>query len=381
VTRIAAALERADDDLARPSGGAAPDGRPRRRRLAIGDPQAPAERFFEILDGKGLLGDDGRLAPEVALASMGDHFDWGAPNERGRAARDGERILAWLAAHPADQVTLIAGNHDLARVGELARFDDASFAEAQAHADLAYRDGVTDGERERALLERWPDVPTAECLARDFSTFRASQRARVAGLLAERRLVLGHAAADDLLLVHAGVTDEDLAAVDLPPSQRGDARAIAGALAAELGRALAAWDGRSPLAVGALHRPGTAHAGEARGMLLHRPSDPDRDEAASFARPARRYDPRRLPRRLTQAVGHIRDNKCRKLLARWCKGDAAGDGPLRHLATDGIGVAYAAGPPAGASPGEARMVFLDGGMRFCEPARYQLFDLDRRAPI
>lgn len=376
--RIAAALERADDDLARPSGSVAADGRPRARRVAIGDPQAPLERVLEVLDGKGLLGEDGRLAAEVQLASMGDHFDWGGAGERARAARDGERILAWLAAHPDDQVTLIAGNHDLARVGELARFDDASFASAQAEADLAYSNGVTDGERERALLARWPDVPSAECLARDFSTFRASQRTRVFDLLASRRLRLGHAAADDLLLVHAGVTAEDLEAAGVPPSERGDARAAAAALDAAVDRALAGWDGEGPLALDGLHHPGDARAGEARGMLFHRPSDPDADLAASFARPARRFDPRRLPRRLTQAVGHIRDGKCRKLLARWCTGEPAGDGPLRHLRTDGARVAYSAGPPEGAATGEARMVFLDGGMRFCERERYQLFDLDRR---
>ena len=136
----------------------------RSRRVAIGDPQASLRRFLTILEGHGLLGDDGRLEDEVHLVSLGDHFDWGDREGREEAASSGLRILAWLAAHPPDQVTLILGNHDLARMGELAGFDDEGFRLAQAEADGIYRHGVVDSEQERQFLARHPEVPSAECV-------------------------------------------------------------------------------------------------------------------------------------------------------------------------------------------------------------------------
>src|SRR6476646_5773627 len=105
---IDAALERARDD-ARGFPDAPPDGRPRTRHFAIGDPQAPFETFLALLDRRGLLGADGRLVPDAALVSIGDHFDWGKRSDRDRAAEGGSLLVAWLAAHPADQVTMILG--------------------------------------------------------------------------------------------------------------------------------------------------------------------------------------------------------------------------------------------------------------------------------
>src|SRR6185436_2588184 len=149
------ALERARLDAAegyRGGARAAPRGT---RRFAVGDPQAPLAAFVAILETHGLLGGDGRLAEDVHLVSMGDHFDWGARAEREAVARSGLELLAWLAAHPAEQVTLILGNHDMGRVGELAGFDDATFRAAQAEAD-ALTEGVGDGNGFRA---RYPGVP------------------------------------------------------------------------------------------------------------------------------------------------------------------------------------------------------------------------------
>src|SRR5438270_753903 len=134
---IEPAIERAKDD-ARGFPDAPADGRKRSRHFAIGDPQAPFEKFLAILDRRGLLGAGGRLMPDVRLISMGDHFDWGKRSDRRRASESGTMLLAWLAAHPADQVTLIAGNHDVGRVGELAKFDDRGFESTQAEADRAY---------------------------------------------------------------------------------------------------------------------------------------------------------------------------------------------------------------------------------------------------
>jgi hypothetical protein len=75
-----------------------------------------------ILAAHGLLADDGTLFDDVRLVSIGDHFDWGPVRDRARATYDGLRTIAWLSSHPADQVILLAGNHDLARVGELLHF-------------------------------------------------------------------------------------------------------------------------------------------------------------------------------------------------------------------------------------------------------------------
>src|SRR5437762_1950925 len=76
-----------------------PDGRQRTVHAAVGDGQAPISTFLAILDRHGLLGDDGRLQPQVALVSIGDHFDYGPAAWRQAATREGLQLLAWLAAH------------------------------------------------------------------------------------------------------------------------------------------------------------------------------------------------------------------------------------------------------------------------------------------
>lgn len=378
---IDAALERAGEDsrsIPGPDTLRRTDGKVRSRRIAIGDPQAPIERFFTILAEHALLGADGRLADDVMLVSMGDHFDYGKASERARAAEGGLRILSWLAAHPCDQVVILAGNHDLGRVGELARYEDAGFTAAQAEADAAYGDGTTDKALEAGFLARHPDVPSAEVVARDFSAFLARQRDLVLALLRGRRMRLAYAPAKDLLLVHAGITTDDLETIGV--GAHASAADIADALDDALAAAVARWKG-APLEIPGLHRPGSAKLGEGRGILYHRPSDPAREDPALFdGPPRRRYDPRRLPRGLVQAIGHIRDAKCRKLLAGWVAKDdsASPEGGLRSLRTDGTDVLYARGTPRDAGSSEAVMLFTDGGMAHADPDHYALLDLDAR---
>lgn len=380
MSRTEAARRRATEDRKAPIAKEA-DGRERTIRVAIGDPQAPIAVFLKILDDHALLGDDGRLKPHVALTSMGDHFDWGAAAQRGQASVEGLEILAWLAAHPRDQVTILVGNHDLARVGELARFDDATFAKAQAEAVPVY--AQKDPALEKHLLARFPDLASSEVAARDFSAFSVAQRELVVTLLRDRRLRVAQAVSRNFMLTHAGVTIDDLDAVHLPQKRRADAAEIAYALNAILDAAVDRWDG-SPMRIEGLHRPGDAAHGEGRGIFYHRPVHHDGPTEAPKNQLRRRFDPRRLPLELTQAIGHIRDEKCRTLLHDWCDGEPAIDGPLRALRTDGDRVAYARlgsenlAHLSAFQPKIATLLFADGGMNYAKPGEYQLLDLDSR---
>jgi hypothetical protein len=343
----------------------------------MGDPQADITRVFALLEHQGLLGEEGWLRPEVQLVSVGDHFDWGPRQEREAGASSALRLVAWLAAHPADQAVLLLGNHDLGRVGELAGFTDARFATAQAEADPLYQGEDTDEAREHEFLARYPDVPNVELVARDFGNFREVQREWVEHLLRARRFRVAHAAAEDLLVLHAGVTREDLHAVGLPESSWRSARAVAEALNAALDTAVAGWSG-GPLVIPQLHHPGNAAYGEGRGIFYQRPSLRPEDAAYRAATPRRRFDPYRLPPGLTQVVGHTRDKKSRELLL--LPQHETRDGVVRHLVTDGSSLRYALGAPPPAGEGEAVLVFTDGGMRETPVEAFELFDLDARAP-
>jgi hypothetical protein len=339
----------------------------------MGDPQAPLAVALSVLDAGGLLGEDGRLRDGIHLVSIGDHFDWGAPGDRPAAARDGHALLCWLAAHPPDQVTLLIGNHDLARVGELVHFDDARYRDALDEADLAYRAEPPSPKAEARFLARHPEIPTSECLARDFSGFSAAQREQVAGLLRDRRFRVGLAGGPGILITHAGITGDEVAALGLPPGVAPEQ--LAEELDRRLDEAVARWDGVSPFEIPGLHRPGDAARGESRGLFSHRPSNPEREPAELFeGPPRRRFDPRRLPPGITQVVGHSRDQKCRATLAPWVIGPPAAPGQPRGLVADGDSVRYSAGIPR-ADPAAARMIFVDGDMADCPPAHYQLLEL------
>ncbi len=379
--RVRASLERAQDDARCGSPILDSDGVPRTRRVAIGDPQAPIEAFLSILDYRGLLGDDGRLSPEVQLVSMGDHFDFGDAQDRESAARSGIMILAWLAAHAPDQTILLLGNHDLGRVGELACFSDEEFETALADAITFYRNDELRKLREPGFLARYPAVPTAELVARDFSGFRAAQRDLVNKLLNAQRFRAAFAAAPDLLLCHAGVTRDDLRGIGVSEDSMAFAPDVATALNERLD-AVTKNRVSGPLAIPGLHMPGDAVNGEGRGIFYHRPSNPAHESPTRFqGPPRRRFDPRWLPRGLTQAIGHIRDKKCCALLKEWAVAPGAKVGQLRHLRTDGEHVEYRAGVPTTADPEAATMLFLDGDMLKASAAAYELLDIDARTPV
>jgi Calcineurin-like phosphoesterase len=341
--------------------------------VAMGDPQAPFHTVLEVLDRAGLLSDQGTLVPRARLVSMGDHFDWGGRPSRDQATLDGLALLSWLAAHPPEQVVLLLGNHDLARVCELAVFaDDAAFESARGEAERAYQGGKVEAVAQAALLERFPFLPDAELLARDYACFSSEQRRLVELLLREGRFRLAHAHRG-LLLVHAGVTVPDLEALGL---QADGPEAVAAGLNAFLAGRVAAWTG-GRLELEPWHRRGDATRGNGRGALVHRPADPAAVEPADLeGPPRRRFDPRTLPAAFPQAIGHVRDDKCRALMPAWCEPTPAGDGPLRSLVVEGDAVSYR----AGCHPG-ARLYFTDGGMAHTRPEAYQLLDLDTLQPF
>ena len=375
--RVQSALARAAEAVRRGPHSTPPDGQRRTLRLAMGDPQADFTRFLAILDRHGLLGPDGWLRPEVQLLSVGDHFDWGRPAEREAVATSALHLVAWMAAHPADQAVLLLGNHDLGRVGELSGFTDARFAAAQAEADGIYRGEDTDEARERDFLTRYPELPNVELAARDFGNFREVQRDWVAYLLRAGRFRVAHAAAEHLLVLHAGVTREDLRVVGLPESHQAHAPTVADALNQALTTAVATWK-QGPFSMPGLYQPGSAAYGEGRGIFYHRPSLLPQDAAHRAATPRRRFDPHRLPPGLTQVVGHTRDKRTRELLALPREGTR--DGVLRFLVTDGTTLQYHLGTPPPTGPGEAVLIFTDGGMRESPLEAFELFDLDARAP-
>ncbi len=352
----------------------AEDGRARARRVAIGDPQAPLAVFLAVLEHRGLLSDQGWLEPDVQLVCAGDYFDFGGTAQRPLAIEDGLAILAWLASHPPDQVVLIAGNHDLARVGELVDFDDASFAQAHEHALRAYTGDAPDPALEQRLAEWYPSLATAEVAARDFCAFSTAQRELVWALLRARRLRLAHASAERRLHCHAGVTGPHLAALGLEPRAWADAPRVAEALNAALDEAVAAWvDG--PLAIARLHRPGSRATGEGGGLLYHRPANPALGAGSALGELlGRRFDPRQLPRGLEQVIGHIGDRKCRQLLGAWAQGAAAQPGQLRHLVVQGDVPSYRAGPSATSPDGTTSLLsFTDGEMSRTAPEHYAVY--------
>lgn len=339
----------------------APSGIPRERWVALGDPQAPLEKVMAILDAYDLLGDDGRLSPRAGLVSMGDHFDFGGSSQAARAAADGLAFLSWLVAQPSDQVVVIAGNHDLGRVGELAGFDDETFASARSLATVAYTSEDPDLERE--LLRLYPALPTAELAARDFSAFTVAQRELVLRALRAKRMVAAHAHRDDLLLLHAGVTRDDLATFGGP--------ARAGDIAQALNDALHAASALLPLRIDDLHEPGDVRHGEGGGVFYHRPTS----QPVAREPMRRRFDPRTIPRGVTQVIGHIGDDKCRELMPEWSHGEPA-LGRLRTLVVQAQ-PSYA----VGVHPGETRIVFTDGSMNQRAPREVELLDLSAMAPL
>ena len=144
-----------------------------RRTFAMGDPQAPEATLRAILARHGALAGD-RLAADVALISIGDHFDYDR-RDPDTAGDNGLAFLGWLASHPADQVHLLLGNHDAARVMELAAISDARFRAARALA--AALDGAPDADARFAAA--FPELPTPGLAGRDYASFSTDRKSVV----------------------------------------------------------------------------------------------------------------------------------------------------------------------------------------------------------
>jgi hypothetical protein len=358
-----------------------------RPTLVIGDPQAPFEKLLRILLHHGLLTPEGTIRPDVRLVSVGDHFDWGRKEQRAQASFDGLRTLAWLASHPAEQVIILAGNHDLARVGDLHAMDDDTFADAQLEADLAYyqRQPVRP---EREFCDAY-QVASWEVIARDWSAFRAAQRDWITLLLRAGRMQLAFSA-HGVLCTHAGIGHFELSRLGLDGWQPNDGpEMIADAINARALRALRQWrDG--PLQIEGLHVSGSAGT-EGTGMLHHRFTT--KPTAAIEPGALQRKAPiTQLPLGLVQCIGHVRDRKSRDLLQLGPSSEP--DGAARVLSVYPSGTlayrtvdSYAApmGPHSTVAPkafdrSEATIFHVDGAMLDASEERYQLFSLDRLAP-
>ena len=345
------------------------------------------DKLRAVLGAHGLL-DGERLRGDCGLVSIGDHFDYAG--DRREVAENGLRILEFLAGHPADQVVILAGNHDLSRVMELADLDDEAFARARALGDeiaLARKEGRPTEEAEARFAEEFPRIPTPEIARRDYSSFTTAQQSLVKELLLDGRMRLACAGAvggEPVLLTHAGVTTRELDLLGAPA----EAAAIASGLEATLQSAVDAvrrdWEGggRAALELAPLHAAGR-RGREGGGLLYHRPANPERDDAdrawESGGDAPRRFDPRRLPRGLHQIAGHTGHTKCLKELGSWVteRARAAAPGAIRMLWSDGATAVYDVG--AGEVPRErARLTLIDGEMnqKHVRAADYRLLALD-----
>jgi calcineurin-like phosphoesterase family protein len=349
------------------------------RTFVIGDPQAPFGKVLEVLARHGAIvrtsGGD-RLADDVVLISIGDHFDYDQ-RDPDTAGREGVQLLRWLASHDPEQVTLLLGNHDASRVMELIGFDDTSFPDARALA----RAGDA-----AAFARAYPHVPLPGTVGRDYASYCAAQRDAVIELLLAGRfrlavvgeLVDGRRA----LLTHAGVTTRELALLGVADGASDDARVIAAALDAQLAAAVAHvrsdWERglATPLSLEPLHLAGIPGE-EGGGLLYHRPTNPDRPDPStiSASRP-RRFDARTLPAGLVQIAGHSGHAKCVFELGDWVteRARTRAHGGIRTLrVADGL-VTYdldVAAPLDGA----ADLILVDGELRRVPANEFDLLPL------
>jgi hypothetical protein len=340
------------------------------RAFVMGDPQAPFAKVLEVLDRHRLLAGD-RLAADVELVSIGDHFDYDVL-EPEAAGREGMALLRWLVSHDPAQVRILLGNHDAARVMELAGFDDPGFAAARLFARE-----IDAGKRTVAeFRETYPQLPPYGVIGRDYASFHPEQRALVIELLLAGRFQLAIVGAlprrDAVLLSHAAVTERELVMLGLAGAR--DPRTIADALRQHLRHAVDAvrtdWQGGTITALDLAPLQITGGGGfEGGGVLYHRPSNPATGSLFDKARP-RRYDPRTLPRGLTQIAGHSGHAKCVYELGAWCTDAARARkrGGIRTLVVDDTEVVYdlvrAAEPFAGPRDDRrAELILIDGELR------------------
>lgn len=348
----------------------------------MGDPQAPFAKILAVLDRHQLLAGD-RLASDVELVSIGDHFDYDHLDPE-TAGKEGVKLLRWLASHDPAQVRIVLGNHDASRVMELIGFDDQSFAVARALARE-----VDAGTRTVAEFRAtYPQLPPSGVIGRDYASFHAEQRTLVIELLLAGRFHLATVGSlanrTDVLISHAGITTRELEMLGIAGTH--DAHAIALALRAHLAAAIdrvrASWlaGAWTPLDLAPLHLAG-GDGFEGGGFLYHRPSNPATGSLFDKVRP-RRFDPRTLPRGLTQIAGHSGHAKCVYELGAWVTDAARArkHGGVRTLIVAGDEVVYdlvVAGAPFPLARGEdvAELVMVDGEMRRVDAVEIDLLPI------
>jgi hypothetical protein len=354
------------------------------RIVAIGDPQASSTRFFDMLGAHELLATDGWLRPDVRLISMGDHFDY-PDTDRARARTSGVEILGWLAAHPREHVTILFGNHDAARVMELATVGDERFAAAASAAELILALPRDQREAsEAAFIKQFPDVATPGYAARDYQAFTVEQRALVQRLLLVGRFDLAATTTKGrtpVLLTHAGVTQRELAQLHVHSHPHTIADALNDRLRIAIAGVAEDWRAgkQTQLSLAPFHLAG-ADGEEGGGLLYHRPSDPARPGAdpswEQAARAPRRYDPHVLPRGLVQVVGHTGHHKASKEMPNWrVAGTDEKRGGIRTLRVSGDVVTYERGIHLG-EPTDAIVWMIDPEMHYVPtPADVEILDL------
>jgi hypothetical protein len=351
------------------------------RTLVMGDPQGPFGKLLEVLDNHDAIDGD-RLAGDVVLVSIGDHFDYDS-NDWRTAGQEGLRLLRWLASHDDAQVKLLLGNHDASRVMELVAITDERFAQARAFARTL--DGAAD--RDARFLAAFPELPTAGLVGRDFASFSVEQRTLTMELLLAGRFQLALVGelpdGRSVLLSHAGVTHRELAMLGAPNELRAIADALQAHLASAVERVRDDWTRgiATPLSLEPLHVAGVPGE-EGGGLLYHRPTNPERADAdcswqLARTRP-RRFDPRTLPAGLVQVAGHTGHGKCLEELGPWATPAAhrRKHGGIRTLRVAGGTVTY----DLGVAPPEddaADLILIDGELRRLPAAEVALLPLAR----
>jgi hypothetical protein len=344
----------------------------------MGDPQAPFAKMMEVLAHHGALDGD-RLADDVVLVSIGDHFDYDF-HDWHTAGQEGLRYLRWLVSHDDAQIRLLLGNHDISRVMELSAVSDERFAEARALAQ------ALTGPMARAEFARaFPELPTPGLAGRDYAAFSVEQRALVQELLlaGRFRLALVGTLLDgrEVLMTHAGVTRRELGMLGVAATAGAIAEALQARLASAIDEVRADWRaGRTAaLSLEPVHVAGIPGE-EGGGLLYHRPTNPDRRDAdrsweLAPARP-RRFDPRTLPVGLVQIAGHTGHSKCLHELGDWSTDAARGrkHGGIRTLRCVGQHVTYDLGVAASAADA-ADLILIDGELRRVEASEYALLPL------
>jgi hypothetical protein len=365
------------------------------RTLVMGDPQAPFSKVLDVLRWHRAL-DGERLANDVVLVSIGDHFDYDLRDPRA-AGQEGLKILRWLASHDPAQVRLLLGNHDVSRVMELATISDDEFERARSLATSIDETERADGRgaaRERTIKEyepAFPSLPPPGVIGRDYASFTSEQRTLVKELLLAGRFHLATTGVMSdgrpVLITHAGVTAREIALLGVASTTPAVvAAALEAHLATAIGHVRADWEhGRLvPLSLAPLHVTGS-HGEEGGGLLYHRPSNPDRagsDPAWALApgRP-RRFDPRTLPLGLTQIAGHSGHAKCVHELGDWVAPAARArkHGGIRTLRFTDDGVSYDLGiaPAAG---DVADLILIDGEIRRVDSREVALLPLSHVDP-